>query len=101
MFIYNAILIIEVIILKYPILSKNLKEYRKKANLTQKELGKKIHKSEISIRKYESGKINIPPMTLFDISTVLNVSTQSLLGSDYNNYKVENNLKKLYQDLVK
>ncbi len=60
------------------------------AKLTQKELGEKIYKSEISIRKYESGKLNIPPSTLYDICNILNISAETLLGSDYENYYLHN-----------
>lgn len=78
--------------MKYPILSKNLKKFRKNAHLTQKELGEKIYKSEISIRKYESGNSNIPLSTLFDICTELNVSIVELLGSDLDKYYNDNNV---------
>lgn len=78
--------------MKYPTLSKNLKKYRNKANLTQKELGNKIYKSEISVRKYETGNVNIPPSTLYDICQALNVSIQILLGSDYKQYCDNNNI---------
>ncbi|KYH35380.1 transcriptional repressor DicA [Clostridium tepidiprofundi DSM 19306] len=81
--------------MKYEVLSQNLKKFRKKAGLTQKELAKKIYKSEILIRKYESGKINIPPSTLAAICVALNVSDQTLLGSDFNKY-YENNFNEVY-----
>jgi len=76
--------------LKYEVLAKNLKNYRKKAKLTQKELGEKIYKSEILIRKYESGKVNIPPSTLYDICVALDVSSKILLDSDFDNYHMNN-----------
>jgi len=75
--------------LKYEFLSQNIKKIRKNANLTQKELGEKIYKSEILIRKYESGKINIPPSTLYDICAALEVTPSTLLGSEYNNYSMD------------
>lgn len=78
--------------MKYSVLSQNLKKFRKKANLTQKELGEKIYKSEILIRKYEGGNVNIPLLTLFDISTALDISFLELLGSDYDKYYHDNNL---------
>lgn len=70
----------------YPNLGKNIKKRRQKLGLTQKELAYMIMKSEISIRKYESGKVNIPPSTLFDICTVLNISSEELLGEDSDKY---------------
>ncbi len=76
--------------MKYSNLSKNLKTYRKKAGFTQKTLGEKILKSEISIRKYENGNTNIPPATLFDLCSALNVSSNTLLGDDKEKYFSEN-----------
>ncbi|WP_346867362.1 MULTISPECIES: helix-turn-helix transcriptional regulator [unclassified Clostridium] len=68
--------------MKYKVLGENIKHFRKNLRLTQKELGDKILKSEISIRKYESGTSNIPPATLTDICNVLKISPYDLLGSD-------------------
>lgn len=76
--------------MKYEYLSKNLKKYRKKNGFTQKELGKKILKSEISIRKYESGNVNIPPSTLLDLCNVLKTTPFDLLEKDYTKYYSEN-----------
>ncbi|HAT4177897.1 TPA: helix-turn-helix domain-containing protein [Clostridium perfringens] len=70
----------------------NIKKYRNQIGLTQKELGEKILKSEISIRKYESGKINIPPSTLFELCKIFNVTLGTLLGDDVNLY-IKNNTK--------
>ncbi len=76
--------------MKYEVLANNIKKYRKKMNLTQKELGNKILKSEITIRKYESGFVNIPPATLFDLSFALDVPAKILLGDDMIKYTHEN-----------
>lgn len=73
-------------------LGNNIKKYRTQIGLTQKELGEKILKSEISIRKYESGKINIPPSTLFELCKIFNVQLATLLGDDVNLY-IKNNTK--------
>lgn len=73
-------------------LPSNIKKYRKKLGITQKELANKICKSEISIRKYESGTVNIPPSTLFDICEALNVTVDKLLGIDYEEY-ISNNFE--------
>lgn len=73
-------------------LGNNIKKYRNQIGLTQKELGEKILKSEISIRKYESGKINIPPSTLFELCKIFNVTLGTLLGDDVNLY-IKNNTK--------
>ncbi|WP_061313706.1 helix-turn-helix domain-containing protein [Clostridium botulinum] len=76
--------------MKYKDLAKNIKVYRKKLGLTQKLLAEKILKSEISIRKYESGDTNIPPSTLFDICSALGISSDTLLGNDKDTYFLEN-----------
>ena len=46
-------------------LSHLLKVIRKKENLTQKEMAKILDKSEISIRKYESGSYTVPEIIFF------------------------------------
>lgn len=74
----------------YKELSNNIKKFRNNLGLTQKELGQKILKSEISIRKYESGNINIPLSTLFDIAGALKTDIYTLLGNDLDLYS-ENN----------
>ena len=47
---------------------KSVKIMRKKANLTQKELARKIGKSESTIQKYEAGKVEIPLSVLETMS---------------------------------
>ena len=74
----------------YKNLSNNIKKFRNELGLTQKELGKKILKSEISIRKYESGNINIPLSTLFDIAAALKTDIYTLLGDDLDLYSKNN-----------
>lgn len=83
----------------YPNLGKNIKKRRQKLGFTQKELAYMIMKSEISIRKYESGKVNIPPSTLFDICTVLNISSEELLGEDSDKYHLTHFGETLEQSL--
>ena len=46
-----------------------LKEIRKKEKLTQKEIAKILDKSEISIRKYESGSYPVPAIIFFILFT--------------------------------
>lgn len=55
-----------------------IKALRKDRKLTQKELGKLIGKSEISIRKYESSS-NVPIDAIKDIAIALNVDITSLI----------------------
>lgn len=61
-----------------PNTGEKIKYFREKAHLTQKELGKKVYKSEISIRKYESGKVNIPLSVQLDICRVLQITPYEL-----------------------
>lgn len=63
----------------YEILSHNIKKYRKVLGLTQKQLGEQIFKSEISVRKYESGNVNVPTSTLSKISEVFGIPIAQLL----------------------
>lgn len=84
--------------MKFNSLGKNIQKYRKKLGLTQKELAEKLMKSEISIRKYESGNINIPPSTLFNLCQIFNINLGELLGDDIRLY-IENN-KKYEKDLL-
>ncbi|CAI3604969.1 putative DNA-binding protein [Clostridium neonatale] len=76
--------------MEYKNLASNIRNTRKTQGLTQKELGQRICKSEISIRKYESGNVNIPPSTLFDICDALNIGLKEILGNDFNQYANDN-----------
>lgn len=58
-----------------------IRELRRKARLTQKELGEKIGRTESSIRKYEKGLVEIPLSVLKDIASVLSVSINEILGN--------------------
>lgn len=59
-----------------------IKEKRKKKKLTQKELAEAIGKAEISVRKYESGTIQIPNDVLQMIAEALDTTIVELLGWD-------------------
>ena len=61
-------------------LSYLIKEIRETFEMTQKELGATIDKSEISIRKYESGDVKIPFTTLFIILKMLDIDIIFLKG---------------------
>ncbi|RXM74764.1 helix-turn-helix domain-containing protein [Clostridium tetani] len=61
----------------------NIKKYRKKKGLTQKELAKKINLSEISIRRYEKN-INTPTIEVLNqIAEALEVSVSALIGEPF------------------
>lgn len=61
-------------------LSYLIKEIRENFEMTQKEFGATIDKSEIAIRKYESGKTKIPFATLFIILKMLDIDIIFLKG---------------------
>lgn len=61
-------------------IGKKIKNIRKSLGLTQRELGDKIGKSEISIRKYESGSTNIPVEVLLKIAYALNVDPKEIVS---------------------
>lgn len=59
-----------------------LKELRKKAGMTQKELGSKINVTKVSICCYEKGS-RIPSLdTLLDIAALFKVDLNYLIGND-------------------
>lgn len=59
---------------------KNLKIARKAMQLTQEELGEKINIRKSAISKYENGKAEPSQTILIQLSRVLNVSVDYLLG---------------------
>ncbi|WP_282804672.1 helix-turn-helix domain-containing protein [Clostridium tetani] len=61
----------------------NIKKYRKKKGLTQKELAKKINLSEISIRRYEKN-INTPTIEVLNkIAEALEVPVSALIDEPF------------------
>lgn len=58
-----------------------LKELRKYKGLTQKQLSKEICVSEDSIYNWESGRSEPSLVDLINLSKVLNVTTDYLLGN--------------------
>ena len=63
-------------------IGENIKKYRKKRGLTQKQLGEKVHKSEITIRKYENADSFIPTPVLFDLMKVLDITPVEILSKE-------------------
>ena len=80
----------------YTLLAQNIKKLRTEYFLTQKELAEKIHKKEITIRKYESGNIKIPFDSLLDICRVFGIEPSYLFESD--DFVLSNELTKLYPE---
>lgn len=58
----------------------NIKIYRQKKGITQKQLAALIGKTESSIQKYEAGKVEIPRNVLFKIAEQLDCSFIQLNG---------------------
>ena len=58
----------------------NLQNIRKRRGLTQKELAEKIGLTREAIASYESGRAHILDITLIDLSSVLRVSADEILG---------------------
>lgn len=64
----------------------NIKKYRLKIGLTQKQLADKIDKSKSSIEKYESDKTEVPLNVLEEIAEALNTNVNSILYSSFNEW---------------
>jgi len=60
-------------------IGETIKAIRKHRNLTQKDLAKLINKSEITVRKYESGQITLNTDTLHKIANALDINHIELL----------------------
>jgi transcriptional regulator with XRE-family HTH domain len=73
----------------------NLKEARKKRNLTQAELGKISGLPTSSIAQYETDVRRPDINSLYKICTTLNVPADTLLGLGNSHVVVENKLSKL------
>lgn len=81
---------------EYNILASNIKKYRSRSSLTQKELAEKIHKKEITVRKYESGNVKIPFDSLLDICRAFTIQPSELFECD--NGEISEELIALYPE---
>ncbi|AJH02173.1 hypothetical protein LF65_05666 [Clostridium beijerinckii] len=85
------------------IIGKKIKEARKRMNMTQKDLAKKLNKSERMIQKYESSDV-IPSMDLLKkIADILNMNLWAFSTDNlnlYNEYDQDDkeHIYKLYTD---
>ncbi|WP_300381205.1 helix-turn-helix transcriptional regulator [Clostridium sp.] len=85
---------------RYEIISNNIKKLRNINKLTQKDLAKLLHKSEITIRKYESGDAYIPFNSLVDICRLFNITPMQIFTAD-DKYNVEmQNILDEYKDYL-
>jgi transcriptional regulator with XRE-family HTH domain len=64
-------------------IGERIKELRISKGLTQKQLGDKIGRSTISIRKYESGEVTPPYGVIAEIAKVLDAPANDLIFSIY------------------
>lgn len=65
------------------VFSRRLKDLRKKAGLTQAQLGDMVGVTKVSISCYENGS-RIPTLdTIIDLADALNTNLSFLLGTDY------------------
>lgn len=65
----------------------NIKYYRKKRQLTQKQLAALIDKTESSVKKYESGATQVPFDVLTKIAEVLNITINELIQGEIESNK--------------
>lgn len=83
-------------------LGNTIKLNRKKSNLTQEELSKKIGISKNALWNYENNKRTIPVNVLIKLSTELNLPVPELLGfneEDFKNTEVDEEIvKSLYSE---
>ena len=70
----------------YSNIGSRIRELRKKENLTQNELAKKVNKSESSIRMWELGKSEPDIETLQILSSIFNVPIDYITGNSTESY---------------
>lgn len=64
---------------------KNLKEFRKKYNLTQKQVAEKINVSQQTYNNYETKNYEPTIETLIKLAKLFNVSVDKLIGNETSN----------------
>lgn len=68
----------------------NLKSFRKKANLTQKELADKLNVSVNTIQNYENGRRTPKLEVLYEISKILGINISDLINlNDFNDSRLK------------
>ena len=71
-------------------LTENLKKYRKRANLSQAEIAKKLIISQQGYAKYETGAASPNPETLSKIANILNCDMEDLTGTERSTQSINN-----------
>jgi len=57
-----------------------IKDLREDMDLSQEEIAKKLHCTQVAYSYYENGKRNIPTSVLIELAAILNCSIDYLLG---------------------
>ena len=61
-------------------ISLNIRKHRKRLNLSQKELGVKLCKTEAAVRMWELGKNEPPLSTSIQLADIFDLSLDELVG---------------------
>ncbi len=77
------------------VIAKNLELYRKKANLSQLELAKKLNYSNKNISKWENAETTPSIFVLNEIAKLYNIKVDDLLNENFIEKQNNNNNKKL------
>jgi len=64
-------------------IGKRLQNIRKRRGLTQQKLGEKIGLTREAIASYEAGRSHLMDTTLIDLSVILHVSVNDILGLEH------------------
>lgn len=67
---------------KMPKFAQRVRELRTERNLTQREMGALLGKTDRHYQAIEAGHINVPALTLEKLADFFDVSTDYLLGRD-------------------
>lgn len=67
---------------KMIIFGQRLKELRKERNMTQKNIGELLGRTDRQAQALEYGRVNVPALTLIKLADFFNVSIDYLVGRD-------------------
>ena len=71
------------------LIGERISEQRKRLRISQSELAERLGKSLRTVQKYESGEIDMPISVLQEISSILKVPINYLIGYDSSHIKIE------------
>lgn len=78
--------------------NENLRAAREAAGLSQKELAAKLYVSQQALAKWELGTSSPNPETTAEISKILNISADKLLGTENNAIDIDDFAYALYNE---